>query len=281
MRQQAEHVAGGSRSRNDRKATAGSRRCSSTGIVAEGAEWSSGAVAVHWPGHPRATSVWANIRDLEQAHRHDGATEIRWLDDLGDAERCLKTGGTRTCKGSTLEDMHLTFLHDPRGECLTLIRRADGAVFTLSSYSRKHRVPHDLAHAVTERELGMPDGIFGCIAAGAVFDSMRQTAGKKRHDAKIRSTRILKAAKNIGVSEVISGVIHEAVEKDRATPYALVREAWGITQQDPCPYLDTDLDRATETLRELSHRWQANSDPLVFPWPKRLQAADAGRQVSS
>lgn len=173
--------------------------------------------------------------------------------------------------------MHVTFLHDPRGECLTLIRRVDGAEFTLSSYSRKHRVPHDLAHAVTERELGMRDGIFGCIAAGAIFDSMQQTAGKKRYDAKTRSTRILKAPNSIGISESLTSVIHEAVENDRPTPYALVRETWGITRHDPCPYLDTDLERATETLRELSHRWQANSDPLVFPWPKRLQAADAGR----
>jgi hypothetical protein len=169
--------------------------------------------------------------------------------------------------------MHLTFLHDPRGECLTLIRRADGAEFTLSSYSRKHRVPHDLAHAVTERELGMPDGIFGCIAAGAMFGSMQQTAGKKRYDAKTRSTRILKAANSIGISEVITSVLHEAVEKDRPTPYALVRESWGISRADPCPYLETELDRATETLRELSRLWRASSDPLVFPWPKRLQAA--------
>jgi hypothetical protein len=168
--------------------------------------------------------------------------------------------------------MHLTFHHDPRGECFTLIRRADGAVFTLSSYSRKHRVPHDLAHAVTERELGIPDGIFGCIAAGAVFDSMQQTAGKKRHDAKVRSTRILKAPNSIGVSEVLTSVIHEAVEKDPPTPYAQARESWGISRADPCPYLDSDLDRATNTLRELSHLWQTTPDPLVFPWPTKLQA---------
>ncbi len=174
--------------------------------------------------------------------------------------------------------MHLTFVHDPRGECVTLIRRADGAEFTLSSYSRKHRVPHDLAHAVTERELGMPDGIFGCIAAGAVFASMQQTAGKKRHDAKDRSARILKAPNSIGISEAITSVIHDAVEKDRATPYARIHEMWGVTRADPCPYPDTDLDRATETLRELSRRWQANSGPLVFPWPKSLQAVDAGRE---
>ncbi|WP_406046753.1 hypothetical protein [Kribbella sp. NBC_00889] len=169
--------------------------------------------------------------------------------------------------------MHLTFHHDPRGECFTLIRRADGAVFTLSSYSRKHRVPHDLAHAVTERELGIADGIFGCIAAGAVFDSMQQSAGKKRHDAKVRSTRILKAPNSIGVSEVLTSVIHGAVENDRRTPYAQARESWGISRADAFPYDDTDLDRATDTLRELSHCWQSSLDPLVFPWPTKLQAA--------
>lgn len=180
-------------------------------------------------------------------------------------------------QGATLEDMHLTFLHDPRGESLTLIRRADGAEFSLSSYSRKHRVPHDLAHAVTERELGMPDGIFGCIAAGAVFASMQQTAGKKRYDAKARSARILKAPNSIGISESLTSVIHEAVEHDRPTPYAQVRESWGVSRHDPCPYLDADLDRAADTLREVSRSWQSNPDPLVFPWPKKLQAANPSR----
>jgi hypothetical protein len=173
--------------------------------------------------------------------------------------------------------VELTFQHDPRGESLTLIRRADGAVFTLSSYSRKWRVPHDLAHAVTERELGIADGIFGCIAAGAVFDSMRQLEGRKHYDAKARSARILKAAQNIGVSEAISGVIHGAVEKRRPTPYAQAREGWGILSQDPYPYLDEDIHRATTTLRDLGEQWTANSEPLEFPWPNQLTATVPGR----
>lgn len=54
---------------------------SGTGVVAEGAVWSSGSVALHWPGHPRATSVWASLDDLLAAHGHGGSTEIRWLAD--------------------------------------------------------------------------------------------------------------------------------------------------------------------------------------------------------
>lgn len=53
---------------------------SGAGVVAEGAEWSSGAVALHWPGHPRSTSVWASVDDLILAHGHEGQTEVRYLD---------------------------------------------------------------------------------------------------------------------------------------------------------------------------------------------------------
>lgn len=59
---------------------------SGTGVVAEGAVWSSGAVALHWPGHPRATSVWASIDDLKVAHGHQGATEVRFLDEASGPE---------------------------------------------------------------------------------------------------------------------------------------------------------------------------------------------------
>lgn len=61
----------------------------------------------------------------------------------------------------------------------------------LPSYSRTHRVPHDLAHAVAEREFGRADGVFGSIAAGAVFDNMRVIAGRPRHDAAARGRRVL------------------------------------------------------------------------------------------
>jgi hypothetical protein len=39
-------------------------------------------------------------------------------------------------------------------------------------------------------------------------------------DAKLRSTRLLKGSKNLGLAEVLSGILHEAVEKHQATPYA-------------------------------------------------------------
>lgn len=57
---------------------------SGEGTIAEGVAWSSGAVALHWPGHPQATSLWANMRDVLHAHGHNGLTEIVWIDESPD-----------------------------------------------------------------------------------------------------------------------------------------------------------------------------------------------------
>ncbi|WP_405058462.1 hypothetical protein OG474_37825 [Kribbella sp. NBC_01505] len=46
------------------------------GIVAEGILWSSGQVAVHWPGRPVGTSQWTSITDLLAVHAH----EVEWID---------------------------------------------------------------------------------------------------------------------------------------------------------------------------------------------------------
>lgn len=74
-----------------------------------------------------------------------------------------------------------------------MIHCPDGVVVWLPSYSRKWRVPHDVAHAVTERELGLAQGVFGSIASVAVFDNMQVVSGRPRHDARAVSARILRS----------------------------------------------------------------------------------------
>lgn len=53
---------------------------SGTEIVAEGIRWSSGQVALHWPGKPTVTSMWNSLDDLLADHGHGGWTTIEWLD---------------------------------------------------------------------------------------------------------------------------------------------------------------------------------------------------------
>ena len=170
--------------------------------------------------------------------------------------------------------VHIEFRRADRGESEAWVHRLDGAVVWVPSFSRKHRVPHDLAHAVTERELGMARGVFGSIMAGAVFDNMRVVSGRTRHDARAVSDRVLRAnARTLTTAESMAGVLHHAVEHHLPAPAAMARRAWGSLNEGPFPWTDADITRATRALRELDERWHdIADDALTFAWPDRLTA---------
>jgi hypothetical protein len=54
---------------------------SGTGIVAEGAMFGDGTVALRWCSQHRSTAVYANMDDVEQIHGHHGDTRIEWVDE--------------------------------------------------------------------------------------------------------------------------------------------------------------------------------------------------------
>jgi hypothetical protein len=166
--------------------------------------------------------------------------------------------------------MLITFARALSGSTLATIRRADGVVLELPGYDRKYRVPHDLAHAVTERELGMPGGVFGSIAGGGVFDNMRVVAGRPRHDAAERSKRLLAANKqSLGVAEVLAGVVHDAVELGEQSTLERARRSWGVFSTEPLPWSDEQIAGAVAMLAELAVEYQAHGK-VVFTWPDRL-----------
>jgi hypothetical protein len=172
--------------------------------------------------------------------------------------------------------MRIVFTHTARGGTVATIFRNDGVVVELPSFSRKHRVPHDLAHAVAEREFGLVDGVFGSIAAGAMFDNMRVLTGRPRHDAAARSRRILAANRRaLTVAELMAGVLHHAVEEAGEVGVTeTARHDWGIVSQDPFPWTDDQVTAAVEVLRDLAERWAALAcgETLEFRWPDRLVA---------
>lgn len=53
---------------------------SGTGTVAEGVEFSSGQVALHWLSQLDVVSVYANIKTVLEVHGHDGKTKLEWMD---------------------------------------------------------------------------------------------------------------------------------------------------------------------------------------------------------
>lgn len=175
--------------------------------------------------------------------------------------------------------MRIVFARAQRGESVVTVHRVDGVVVELPSYTRKHRVPHDLAHAVAEREFAMADGVFGVIAAGGMFGNMRVISGRTRHDAAARSSRILAAhSRTLTLAEVVAGALHHLVEHGAAGPgdsaVSIVRRAWGSISQTPFPYPPQRVTAALGVLRDQAGRWAAlaDGDVLDFRWPDVLTA---------
>ena len=76
--------------------------------------------------------------------------------------------------------MRVTFPRLPDHErAYALVERDDGAVYRLYGGPAGPRLPHDIMHFVVERELHIPDGIWGGIASGIVFDSMHHVSGRR------------------------------------------------------------------------------------------------------
>jgi hypothetical protein len=166
--------------------------------------------------------------------------------------------------------MFVTIARTATGSTRATIRRADGVVLELPGFDRKYRVPHDLAHAVTERDLGLSRGVFGSIAGGAMFGNMRVVGGRRpRHDAAERSRRLLAANKTeLSQAELISGIVHRGVEH-RADPLPQAKEAWRALQPGPFPWADAEFRAAVADLAALADTYNGNGR-IEVTWPDRL-----------
>jgi hypothetical protein len=74
----------------------------------------------------------------------------------------------------------------------TLVERDDGVVFRMRGAGGGADLPHDLVHALVEQSLRVTDGIWGCVADGVVWTSMRHVSGRQPPHAAERSARLKK-----------------------------------------------------------------------------------------
>src|SRR6476661_10050244 len=72
----------------------------------------------------------------------------------------------------------------------TLVERDDGVVFAMRGAGGGADLPHDLVHAVVETALPLADGVWGCVADGVVWSSMRHVSGRRPPHAAERSNRL-------------------------------------------------------------------------------------------
>ena len=100
------------------------------------------------------------------------------------------------------------------GRSTTLVRRDDGVMLELPSYAPVHRLPHDLAHFVVERTLGLSWGFWGSIAAGAVFGGVEVLPRKRTARVKERSRQVMKGASSrVTEAEAVVGSVVEIYQR--------------------------------------------------------------------
>ena len=169
--------------------------------------------------------------------------------------------------------MHVVFHRLEGRRYCSDVHRDDGVVVRVPGWDRKWRIPHDLAHFVTERELQLRDGIYGSIGSGAIFAGMEVVSGRLRHDARAVSERVLRAngaSGALGLAEMLGGSIHHAAEEGQhAWALSSVRFAWECHASGPCPYDADDVARVAAVLREVGEEW-ARARPgqgLELAWP--------------
>jgi hypothetical protein len=113
------------------------------------------------------------------------------------------------------------------------------------------RMPHDFAHFVVERDLGIAHGVFGQLAEGGTAGTFRRADGVVDRRLKRRSARLV--------------LEHRAdlVRSERAAGRCLA--AWA---EDERPAADPDVERVCASLDELSARWRelAEGEALTLEW---------------
>jgi hypothetical protein len=157
----------------------------------------------------------------------------------------------------------MTFRRMPdRRPVETLVERDDGVVFALRGAGGGADLPHDLVHAVVEAALRVPDGIWGCVADGVVWRSMRHVSGRRPPHAAERSERLKRErAARIQQAEGLADLVGRLARGAPVLPREVAAAAFPRDR----------LDAAAGELRDASRRWAglAPGETWVVDWPRR------------
>ncbi len=192
--------------------------------------------------------------------------------------------------------MRVTFPRLPDHQrAYALVERDDGTVYLLYGGTAGPRLPHDIMHLVVERELRIRDGIWGGIAAGIVFTSMRHVAGRRPPHAAARSgeliadlrAHLLRAEVLANLAECVAALDHPTADQIRRLADTRLAVLPGA-EVDPAAIAATASALQVEASRwarlrvgeELSYDWPASArlparrararkPPIVRPYRKK------------
>jgi hypothetical protein len=158
--------------------------------------------------------------------------------------------------------MEITFTKTGEHTYTTVARRDDSVLLEVPSYDRTSLLPHDLAHFVVERELGLKNGFWGCIAGGALFPGMKVTSGRQPPHGAERSRSVIRDAGQHGTeAEVLVssllGIMHEGLEDNVPAVRGVLSRVWRPSKPSRGALEVEEVKRVCTALREVQQRWDA------------------------
>src|SRR5260370_26163033 len=128
-------------------------------------------------------------------------------------------------------------------------------------------------HVGVERELRIRDGIWGGIAAGIVFGSMRHVSGRHPPHAAERSSQLLRGFRHLGLrAELLADLVASAAALDHLTTDKIRRLADDKLSVLPDAELDPALIAAAARALQVEAAGWARlrvGEELCYEWPGR------------
>jgi len=151
---------------------------------------------------------------------------------------------------------------DRDGRYETLVTRDDGVTFRLLGVAHAFAIPHDLAHHVVERILGLDSGFWASVAAGAVFPSMSHVAGRRKPKADERSKAVLAAnARPLNEAEVLVRIFNDTIEQGHGETSAVLlgrlKERWAPAGRQPRDIPPAKIAEVFAAYRDMLLRWKS------------------------
>jgi hypothetical protein len=185
--------------------------------------------------------------------------------------------------------LSVTFLRVSERTLVATAVRDDGVTVRIKGVGPVHPLPHDLAHWVVERELGLTHGFWASVAAGAVFGSMAVIAGRRRPHAEERSKAVIKAnGPYISQAEAVAAsfvrVIERRLDRDRRAGLAFLQDEQSAVRAGVLAVGRDAFVRVCAALRDAAARWRdlpiggSFMDSWTVPGPVGLRTAARERR---
>lgn len=159
----------------------------------------------------------------------------------------------------------ITFFRDPGPRYRSVLHRRDGVEVELvgGGYNTvggpARRVPHDLAHAVVEDELGLDFGLWGVLAAGGLFapSNTRVIGGRQPPHAGRRAKEIVdRGGERLRQAEVVVRAVADLALAGRHDDVAGFAAATGRRWALPS-VTGAQLATACRRLQDAGRQWDA------------------------